>query len=828
MMQNIEMSTVPGHGDDEAVANSHPADGAPAAPGLKRSNSFSNKLFLTNDIFGSFRTMTQKSLVRTSPRDRDYDAKPGGWKSPLKAPLSLGGATHLYAQGLTKLRATAHYFWIFLLLLAFSVSIAAFLIEVAHTIIHDGLEATLRFGNGGIVLYLIVRVVLVLLAVEFTKRVSPIAAGSGIPEVKAILAGFSIPGFLSMRTGVAKVGGVILLFGAGLPIGKEGPFIHTASIIAENLLQIKWFRAMNDTPEFRKQMLSAAAAVGVAAAFGAPIGGIMFSIEATATFYATQHYWGTFFCSSAAAFISHEIGYDAIAAFSPHFDKLPYKRWEVFLFAFLSVICGLLGGLWVKLFVVVVSTRRHCATLVVPPFDASGAGICARAKAFFEASGIFVARWVWGNNYGFAVFSSFITGLPAVIVGRYMHLSTRAVLDDLFQSGTLLAKHNANLHSDWAEPSVMSNLVIFTLCLTFGSVICITLPVSNGLVTPSFAIGAALGRLFGELFRLVAKQIKHQFGFVGRKNPLSFAGGYAIVGSAAFSTAVTGKISIGVVICELTGQLSYSIPVLVACVLGLAFGGLIEIDIYSMLAQIKKLPHWPTIKSVADLELTVRDVFDHASQSDCHPVPLKSRKGRSDSVDGPPRGIDGGVLRIFEVRRDELQRSLDAATHAMMPIVVDPESMVFVGAARTVDLQALCDQHKEEAFVDVRDAGINYTWPRVDLETSLSQVCFIYSFYQCTRIFVLNKSELVGSLDSTTVEMYLHERSHHRGADVRADGHSSLALQDDAGAPGGPGGGAKLHPHEAGAASVRELDDDDGAELDEVELSSGSRGQTMV
>ena len=42
-------------------------------------------------------------------------------------------------------------------------------------------------------------------------------------------------------------------------------------------------------------MLRAAAAVGVSAAFGAPIGGILFSIEATANYYATSHYWGAFY-----------------------------------------------------------------------------------------------------------------------------------------------------------------------------------------------------------------------------------------------------------------------------------------------------------------------------------------------------------------------------------------------------------------------------------------------------------------------------------------------------------------------------------------------------
>ena len=65
------------------------------------------------------------------------------------------------------------------------------------------------------------------------------------------------------------------------------------------------------------------------------------------------------------------------------------------------------------------------------------------------------------------------------------------------------------------------------------------------------------------------------------RGPSIGAGGYAIVGAAAFSVSVTGKLSIGVVISELTGQLSYSIPVLFACVVGLGAGQLVEIDTFA-------------------------------------------------------------------------------------------------------------------------------------------------------------------------------------------------------------------------------------------------------
>ena len=61
--------------------------------------------------------------------------------------------------------------------------------------------------------------------------------------------------------------------------------------------------------------------------------------------------------------------------------------------------------------------------------------------------------------------------------------------------------------------------------------------------------------------------------------------------------SVTGKLSIGVVISELTGQLSYSIPVLFAGVVGLGAGSWRSTSRHDR--WLKALPHWPAIHSAA-------------------------------------------------------------------------------------------------------------------------------------------------------------------------------------------------------------------------------------
>jgi H+/Cl- antiporter ClcA len=51
----------------------------------------------------------------------------------------------------------------------------------------------------------------------------------------------------------------------------------------------------------QREMLSAACAAGVCVAFGAPIGGVLYSLEETSYFFPQKTMWRTFFCSFISA-----------------------------------------------------------------------------------------------------------------------------------------------------------------------------------------------------------------------------------------------------------------------------------------------------------------------------------------------------------------------------------------------------------------------------------------------------------------------------------------------------------------------------------------------
>ncbi len=115
------------------------------------------------------------------------------------------------------------------------------------------------------------------------------------------MTGFVIHGYLGGRTLFIKAVGLALSVASGLSLGKEGPFVHIASCIGnivsryfgkyennEGALFSQFTRhylLTNYSTGKRREILSAASAAGVAVAFGAPIGGVLFSLEEVSYFF---------------------------------------------------------------------------------------------------------------------------------------------------------------------------------------------------------------------------------------------------------------------------------------------------------------------------------------------------------------------------------------------------------------------------------------------------------------------------------------------------------------------------------------------------------------
>jgi chloride channel 3/4/5 len=129
------------------------------------------------------------------------------------------------------------------------------------------------------------------------------AAGSGVAEVKVILSGFVLHGYLGVRTLVIKTLALILSVASGLSLGKEGPYVHIATCIGNIACRI--FSKYSNNDGKRREILSASAASGVAVAFGAPIGGVLFSLEEVSYYFPSKTLFRTFFCCIVSTPLSH-------------------------------------------------------------------------------------------------------------------------------------------------------------------------------------------------------------------------------------------------------------------------------------------------------------------------------------------------------------------------------------------------------------------------------------------------------------------------------------------------------------------------------------------
>merc|ERR1719443_2118650 len=145
---------------------------------------------------------------------------------------------------------------------------------------------------------------LVLFSAGFVHLVAPGAIGSGIPEMKVILRGVVLKEYLTFRTFIAKAVGLTATLGSGMPLGKEGPFVHIASIVATLLTKlVTSFNGIYANESRNSEMLAAAVAVGVACCFASPIGGVLFSIEVTSVYFAVRNYWRGFFAAVIGAIV---------------------------------------------------------------------------------------------------------------------------------------------------------------------------------------------------------------------------------------------------------------------------------------------------------------------------------------------------------------------------------------------------------------------------------------------------------------------------------------------------------------------------------------------
>lgn len=387
-------------------------------------------------VRGGYRSL--RAAAEPEHEDADASAGDADDHAPLAQTLFPDGRSSATMLGVPMpapdhVRAFADSFlessWVLLLLLGVAASVVAWSIDSGVQLVTRYRAVWSSLGGGWVLdylLYVSYRVAVLLLGVLSTWLVCPDAAGSGIPEMRSILGGFPFPNYLTARALAAKCLGLVFALGSGLSIGKEGPFVHLSCIIARQLLRLPLFRQIRQSEDLTHHVLSAACAVGVTATFGTPIGGVLFSIEVTTSYYVTSNYWRAFFASVVGVVVFRALGTllrsNAVSLFTTEFDALPYQTYEVTLFLVLALLCGILAALFVRTFRLVSDLKTRFLERVVFVQLPS-------ARSF--------------SPFVYAAVVALLFSLIEFPVGSFMQLSQHQVIDDMFSTANLTT-HDAS------------------------------------------------------------------------------------------------------------------------------------------------------------------------------------------------------------------------------------------------------------------------------------------------------------------------------------------------------------------------------------------------
>ncbi|XP_062414516.1 chloride channel protein 1-like [Pungitius pungitius] len=547
--------------------------------------------------------------------------------------------------------------WIFLVLLGITMALVSWTMDYAsakslqaYKWIHGELRENILLQFLAWVSY---PLIFILFSSFFCHLVAPQAIGSGIPELKTILRGVVLKEYLTLRAFVAKVIGLTAALGSGMPVGKEGPFVHIASICAAVLSRfMSFFSGAYQNPYCYTDILTVGCAVGVGCCFGTPLGGVLFSIEVTSTYFAVRNYWRGYFAATFSAFIFRVLSVfnkDAVtitALFRTNFRMdFPFDLQELPAFAIIGISCGFLGAFFVYL-------NRQVVLFMRRP-NAMTRFLTNHRLIFPAVVTLVIATLTFPPGFG-----QFMAG----------ELMPRECINSLFDNFTWTKISGSpppvglGLSAAWLHPdvSVFLVLLLFLFMKFWMSAVATTMPIPSGAFMPVFILGAAFGRLVGET---MATLFPHGIVFDGILYRI-IPGGYAVIGAAALTGAVTHTVSTAVICFELTGQISHILPMMVAVILANMVAQGLQPSLYDSIIQVKKLPYLPELG------------FGHMSQYNIVVEDIMVREVKFISSQSTYR---------------EVKLLLDSSSLNSIPLVDSKDSMILLGSIDRLELLALCD-----------------------------------------------------------------------------------------------------------------------------------------
>ncbi|CAN0085394.1 unnamed protein product, partial [Ectocarpus fasciculatus] len=504
--------------------------------------------------------------------------------------------------------------WVLVTLLAVVVTLAGMFIDygvVATTYTVYGISQTLildEFRNGQIPINYVIAAFIAfalscaffaLLAGMLVVYVSPLAEGSGIPDTKSYLNGVHLKGLFSVPTAIAKAVGCCFSIGSGLIAGREGPIIHIGAILGSAISQgsshtfqfrlpsaiVKHFRSA----EWKRDFAVMGSACGVATAFIAPMGGVLFAIEEGATVWRQQLTFLTLYGACFTAFLTSIIrGYINEPSESPiipgtlfgsYRDEAPHVifRLHDFPFCLLTAVTGGLVGAafstcqfylgdfrrkyvriqkWRTLLeVVVISVAISTFRFWVP----YGAGKCIDDHNLHATQGDKNEFVNTPNSLPFNCEDHKTNDLGILFWAPVEHM-VKYLLHD-------------------REDEIDSLHLFYAFCFYFIFMTLVYgMAVPSGLFIPSFVVGGCYGRLIGKIAAAAT----------GNRNLIS---SYAFLGCASCLGGMTRvSISVALIALESTQDFTLSLYVYMVVIVAKNIADSFNIGIYDLSIAKKDIP----------------------------------------------------------------------------------------------------------------------------------------------------------------------------------------------------------------------------------------------
>lgn len=422
--------------------------------------------------------------------------------------------------------------------------------------------------------------------------IAPAAAGSGIPEVKAYLNGIDAHTILAPSTLFVKIFGSILGVSAGFVVGKEGPMVHTGACIASILgqggsrkyhLTWKWLRYFKNDRD-RRDLITCGAAAGVAAAFRAPVGGVLFALEEAASWWRSALLWRTFFTTAIVAMVLRAFmeycssgncglfGTGGLIMYDVSSVTVSYSVADVLAVLLLGVIGGIFGSLYNYLvdkvlrtysiinergaafkilLVITISLLTSCCSFGLPWFvkcRACPTNLTVECPTA-DAS---------GNFKSFQCPAGYYNDLASLF------LNTN---DDAIR----------NLFSTSTEKEFrISSLFVFFAAVYCLGIITYGIAIPSGLFIPVILAGSCYGRLVGRLFASITKLDMGLFALLGAA---SFLGG-----------TMRMTVSLCVILLELTNDLLLLPLVMLVLLISKTVADCFNKGVYDQIVKLKGFP----------------------------------------------------------------------------------------------------------------------------------------------------------------------------------------------------------------------------------------------